>query len=75
MPRFTGDGTLYFGVYMDCCSIGTCPVFTKGFLPFLAEKMGLFSDLSCVKDHMAAKEILNGFQMVKIMKADLYQNL
>lgn len=37
--------------------------------------MSLFSDLAYVKDHVAMKKILNGFQMVKITKADLYQNL
>lgn len=47
----------------------------KGFLLFLAEKMSLFSNLAYVKDHMTMNKILNQFQMVNIMKADLYQNL
>jgi len=37
--------------------------------------MSLFSNLAYVKDHVPVKTILNQFQMVNIMKADLYQNL
>lgn len=36
---------------------------------------GFFSNLAYVKDHTAIKKILNEFQMVNLMKADLYQNL
>lgn len=37
--------------------------------------MSLFSSLSYVKVHVAMKKTLDQFQMVNIMKADLYQNL
>lgn len=51
------------------------PCFHERIPPFLAEQMSLFSNLAYVKDHVAMKEILNPFQVVNLMKADLYQNL